>query len=539
MTSFELDAMPEIAPFEFVATTENSEKQRVADILGIESSPDWEIVDRDDGAQLVMVHYVEDARTDYVKYGHLRGVVVDMEAGVAVAQSFGYNLTVVCDALTVDENSNLHIANPASGEDYVYPAHQVKISRAYDGFIIMAYRHKGVTHFSTHRKINPVNSRWGKSAKFLDIYREAGGPTEDQLFDLSMPYGSKCHIFLVAHRDLLMTTRQVVNRPYVVVLGDFNMQIARGEETDYMWSPLWQANNIMPTINNASMIYAPPPMTLEQGNDFLANGYYLQDPTIDVRMRTGEALFITVFDEKNTLLQVLKVNSSAYDWRSNMRGNEANLNHRFYELIPDSYNDFTKNQVLWNEFSSRYIITPLLSAAVLRTLMDSGIEGLHGLLSLPEERIDAEGIQIMFGNARGRAQLIWENFVLAVPLQHQDDALDLFAKFNADRDALIEWLITLERQKRSERNLIDNLTEKGIDETTVKSIQRIIGQARVRVSIDPYKTLTISQAIRGLIDNEFAISLYRMVRAVDRYKNPRVLKAKETLAPRAVAPIRS
>jgi len=136
MTSFELDAMPEIAPFEFVATTENSEKQRVADILGIESSPDWEIVDRDDGAQLVMVHYVEDARTDYVKYGHLRGVVVDMEAGVAVAQSFGYNLTVVCDALTVDENSNLHIANPASGEDYVYPAHQVKISRAYDGFIL-------------------------------------------------------------------------------------------------------------------------------------------------------------------------------------------------------------------------------------------------------------------------------------------------------------------------------------------------------------------------------------------------------------------
>jgi len=100
-----------------------------------------------------MVHYVEDARTDYVKYGHLRGVVVDMEAGVAVAQSFGYNLTVVCDALTVDENSNF-ISPIRQRRGLRLSAHQVKISRAYDGFIIMAYRTRvSLTSVLTGRSI--------------------------------------------------------------------------------------------------------------------------------------------------------------------------------------------------------------------------------------------------------------------------------------------------------------------------------------------------------------------------------------------------
>src|SRR3989304_6739213 len=95
-------------------------KSDIANILAIENSGAWEIISSDPDHNLYMVHHKPEA--DLVKYGDIRGIVVDVKSRSIVCKSYGYTPTIVSNTIEntmVDTNGTVHqFINPEFKKGY-------------------------------------------------------------------------------------------------------------------------------------------------------------------------------------------------------------------------------------------------------------------------------------------------------------------------------------------------------------------------------------------------------------------------------------
>ena len=472
---------------------------RIMSILNLTSEVGWEVVDS--YKKLKLVHYKDDA--DMLAVGHLRGILVDVEAGLIIASSFGYTPTVCTNQLIVNNEGNIVLQDEYSV--HTFGGANTKIKRCYDGGVVLrVIYYEGECYRLTHKKIKPMKSRFGNSCFFTQMYKEAGGPLDSQMFDLTKKYSPMYYVFLVVHPKLLMATRQNVLKPYVVLLsinhlwnpetGPFPI-----EEVDLDTSYSFETSPFIASEMNQPFVHFPETLTLQQANKHLLTGYYDDVPNVDIRQLPGESLIVYKF-LNGQVIDIVKVNSVAYQYRFNMRNNDPSIYHQFYNLVNHSYTSLSYH-TNYVEFKNKFM---LLDHYTKDDLVD---------------KIEKEG-KIMYlnqGDIKDRKdrdsilEMIWLNYVVSLPFNMQLEACGFLERFLVERDQVTRWLISHETGHLEKKDL----TERGVS---------LIMAARTTATslVNTKKAAKYDDAIKVVISNfvrnEWGASLYALVKKMKNIK---------------------
>ena len=502
-----------VLPFVFDASYKGDAlTKRCSEIIGMKDLTGWSVIDTYEN--LALVHY--NPKTDFQKFGHIRGLLLDTESGDIIADSFGYTPIAICNEITpTDDNVSITDVDGINHK-FLLTDKDVYVKRVFEGVVIRVIWYNNKMYRITHKKINPTRSKWGNSKRFLDIYDESNGPTAEQLFDTTKPYSSTCYHFLAVDNSLLVATRQKMTVPYLVYIERQEVFLQKPDTDIATGIPTFPLIEQITGTVTQSGIYNPRQLNINQVNKFLKYGYYKPYDAPDERQLTGESvIFYKKVDE--AIVDVVKVNSTSYEWRSNLRGGNHNIVNQFYSKLNMVYGDI-KEESQWEKLKSNLILFPLYSFDDMKNLYDVG----KGILLIGIDE-NFKPTKEMYNTRQSRINLFWTNYMLALPISHQEAALELLENFTTDRNNLINWLCTLENNVKiiSEPDhckyivRIINFARKSANEA-VKDGTNLTQKGQVL----NYKAM-IKRKIYDLINKERGTSLYAMIREM---KHPNLPK---------------
>jgi len=173
-----MTSIPSGTPNQSHSPEEESLYARLAEIAGLADDGNWEIYDDISDRGLFLLHSKIEPKIS----GLPRGVVVDIENGVVVCDSFGFTPVVSLDLLkTLPNSEDISVVDEFINR-HIFTAGHYTVTPAYEGVVIRAFKHESVVYFSTHKRLDCSRSRWGSSDYFLDIYKRLGGPQAEDLF---------------------------------------------------------------------------------------------------------------------------------------------------------------------------------------------------------------------------------------------------------------------------------------------------------------------------------------------------------------------
>ncbi len=484
-------------------------KEKVAQILGLLVNDNWGIVDSDHN--LYKAHYNTEEAFNVEKYGTVRGVTVDIEAGTKIAEAFGYTPTAILPKIEFTSSNKLFLTDE-DGTKHILLKDKIHLRHGLEGLIIIVSKNNGVTYFASHKRLNITRSFWGDSPKFKDIYDMLGGPSSEQLFNVSSNYSPFCHIFLAVHPDLLHVSRGSIGNGFLVYMGVRKMwdtepnsspyrlttkdgqPLLAGGQTAEQWQnspkPLagWvETNPQLPELTTAfpteaelqsdqpNKIWYLPNLSVDEANAFLRYGYTekFDDTNLDERLRLGE--FIIAYNTETG--QLLRIESKAYKWRRGMRNDEANILMRFYELSSDARNyEPQKRKDDLTIFRTYYPALKMWNISDIKDLVDIG-----QLLVWPgsdSENVDAESVQDI-DTFEKRLYNIWAAYLMAVPIHRQKQVKEYYERYFTNFDDLKEWLYDLyqEGMTKREDSIIDyNMRIAPIIAEAIRGAQSTISQ---------------------------------------------------------------
>jgi len=505
-------------------------KQTIANILQVPVSEGWTICSDNPEKQLYLVHYTQNSNME--RFGELRGVVVDLVARTVVCRSFGYTPTATTSKLVVAEDGHFHLTDQNFREHVISPDY-VSIKLGFEGTILRVFKHGGIVYHSTHRRLNPVNSRWGNSITFLEMYSALNGPADDVLFNPKSDYSPYCHIFLMVHPDVLVATKQDVGPGYLVYLGPKQMW-----STDYATCPYKQVQengalfpgvteeqfeldprpnagyidpelrvppsvNILPPKITQPITFSPFNLDLEAANKHLQYGFYdpFDDSTLDPRLGTGEFVILYKKDLKGAITGLLKVQSKAYQWRSDMRDNNPNLLNRMYQLLNGSYIR-TETPEGYQDYISRFpLMTPYTVESIQKELP---------IVVWPQTSTGTN-----LNTKDDRFFNIWMCFLMSVPLSRQFDVSQMYDQVLTDRAEVIRWLQAIEQEDDLENEEIPDRAKTIIRAARNFAQQKTdSGQNYNRAGRPLSIKVLTADNIRNLINKEEGSSLYRLAKSM-------------------------
>jgi hypothetical protein len=419
----------------------------IASILNIPNDKNWKIQDSIPDKNLYLVHYTDDA--DLNIYGKLRGLIVDTKTKIIVCRGRGHTPIVTTNNLELNEKQQLELTDENGKE---YKLKNFVIERGYEATGIYRWKHNGTVYYSTNKTIDAFHSHWGKSKTFGQIYTELGGPNDNEIFNTETMYSPYVHEFLIVHPDLLNVTKLPIGVGFIVSLG-----------IKMMWDPFnspFENYNVerdstiiyvkgtpqIPINTKVPIIHTPMAIDLETANLHLNYGFYKpQDfSQLDHRLTTGEFIIIYSLNELNQIDGIIKVQSTAYKWRSELRSQNPNLKYRLCELVTKSYSSPSDNlEDIYDVFLSQF---PIMTPKGLVEL-DASIKTAP-IVIYPQDKNYLEGKHLdILEKKEQRFYNIFLCLLSAVPLHLQENMLSLYTEFEEDRNNLIEWLKRLYREK--------------------------------------------------------------------------------------------
>lgn len=482
----------------------------VKEILDLPDIRGWSVLDHKDN--LALIHYDDDA--DMAQYGELRGIVVDTQNRCMVANSFGCTPTAIASHLEMDEERVIHVTDQ-NNLVHSFPVETTTITRVFEGVVLRAIWHNSKLHLISHKKLDPSRSRWGPSSSFTEMWEEASGPKAEDLFDTSRPYSSTCYVFLVVHPQLLVGTRQSIQAPYIVHLSTNAMPVSYPADQVAPGRMTIETDSDITSQVTTPFIHSPLSLTLESANYHLKYGYYHASDPEDIRQLTGEAV-IMWREEDGEIMDIVKVHSPAYEWRCQMRGNNHNIRNQFYSLLNIAYPDIARDDANWQRLQDRLILLPRYSASSIAELYNQN----GSILLIPQTEVFRED----YGTRDDRIYLLWMNYLLSLPSNHQASVLNLYTEFESDRKEAIAWVQDIERRQEK----IEDTEYADCIKRIIKSSRRLARQRMqegnnrsVRGATMNLPTL-IKTTIRNLIYKEYGPNLYGIIRDMKAEKNPPV-----------------
>jgi hypothetical protein len=463
-------------------------KDRIAAILKLDNSDNWDVLDSE--GDVYLIHHKEGASLYH--YGHLRGVVVDVKAGLVLSTPFPTPIIAVVKEWK--DSDGVYSVTDVNGIEHTIPQERVvSTRRSFEGVIIRVIKHGGKVYFMTYKRLYAGKARWASSPTFLDMYTEAKGPTADELFDKDKLYSPFSYIFLVVHPALLTATRQHVTAPYVVYLG------SNTEWNGSPYSSVEEQSNFTFTdhVDVGSVVSEPcrhvsRTLSNDEVNQFLDTGYW----QIGGKLGTGEAIMLHYNDEHQRL-RCLVLHSVAYDWRYTMRNNQASNYHQFMTLITDanipaaSFREWL-SRCKWPYLPMGHVAEREVIRQCEEGVADPGYKGDQ----LPFFNGDWQP-----SGPKERLRFIWMNYVLSVPICQRGEVLTFLKRYAEEKAELVEWLQGLAHQKKHTSPL------------SIRVNQILTAAARTTpIHFD------VNRNIRSLIDKEYGDSLHRLIKEMKRTK---------------------
>ncbi len=470
-------------------------RAKIARILDIVDDEDnWEITE--EIGHLAMIHYTKNANMDI--YGHLRGILVDMEAETIIADSFGYTPVVEQNEL-INKNGIIEV-KAENGFVYSFDlaSNNTKMKRVFEGVVMRAIWHKGKMLFVSHKRINTEKSRWVSTDLFVNMYKQANGPTEEQLFDTSKPFSSTTYDFLIVDKSLLVGTRQDVDEPYIVLLETRTISVGRPADQVAPGKPTFLTSSDF----KPGHVHVPGNLTLEEANYHLKYGYYNKFEVEDIRQSTGEAIIIYTVSDDGLVDNIVKIHSTSYNWRFKIRGNNPNLTYQFYCLLNTIYTK-TYDATFVKHFKEQYMIFRPYNEKDILELYDIN----KSIITLPIDN------SVDLNNLDNRLHILWLNYVLSLHSYNQQYAIGILSKFLETRNKLINWIQSVELKNRNLDNIELSKRVKEIISVARKTAKQSMSNVRSNKN-GTYISLSdmIKKNIRSLIYKERGVSLFNMIK---------------------------
>ena len=490
---------------------------QLANIVGIETSAAWNIcgsAGKTDGKgqdQLYLLGLKPE--TDASRFPTLRGTVVDLQAKTVVSQSFPYTPTVVADELVPGDVVTL---TDVDGVVHKLDTEHLRITVGYEGFLVHVFKHDGVIYFHTRKRMSLDRSHWGKSGMFSDLYAAAGGPIGDNLFDPKCTHSPYCHVFIVSHPNILVSSKMDVGpNGTLIYLGSKQMwdptyascpykqkgedgQLLPGiTQEEFDADPRPAAGWIEPFSKEGEIysfvgVEAPRSLSLEEANVYLQVGdkddFHQHS---DFRINPGEFVILHQLDPISGEETMIRVESRAYAWRCQLRNNDPNLLHRFYQLVNGSYLHYE---------------TPEGKAAY---------DALYPQMGA-----------VNMADRDGRLYNIWLAFMHAIPPCRTVEATGFYMQLKSERYQLIGWLSGLGQLAPA---VVSQLCEE-LQIIMPKRVHDILGVAlstanhklQTKTNFDRQglrlsKKRMMFDSIRNLVGKEAGASLYRLVRTMKQW----------------------
>lgn len=480
-----------------ICVTADPLRSHVAQIIGHESYLPWTIVQdkvfetKDGNKHLVLIDVDPKVAPDLI---HLRGIIVDVDVEVILATSQGYTDTAVSDGLMADGGD---IALVDTDEKYhLFPAGEYTAYYALDGAVVRLFWYGGKLFVATHRAMwlydAPQRSRWGSGPTFHEMIELCGVPPVDELFDTSVMNSDTCHLFLLCHPSLNVSSR--VSGCFCVHVESFAMSLKSGTvsapgKIDFA------VTEDLPLVVADKTVYRQRPLSLDEMNNHLLSGFFNPVPTADPRITTGESIML-FRRQAGTLLDVVRVYSTAAYHRMTLRGNNANPVHQFHALISYALpplDSEAAHRELWSRFAS---LRPYSEEQVLQTLQDFGAVHL-----IPVEFHSDEWLS----SVDNRIHMVWLNMILAMAPEKQPGFATAFSDFKRAREQLVNWLIELEQSPTPIHTLGE---EYGRCKSLIKGARDAAGRQKQRAQ----RNVSVAEFIRNFVFREKGPSVYKMVR---------------------------
>lgn len=484
-------------------------REQIATILSIPNTESWQIIDTDTASGLYLIHYTPDA--SMVRYGSLRGVVVDVPNKTIVARSYGFTPIISASSLAVAEyDGNIHLTDAVNPNvDYDINPETTLFYPGFEGTIMRVFLHGGRVYHSTHKKLDATRSRWGNSPTFVEIYRQLGGPSDEDLFDLSKNYSPIVHVFLLAHPSVQVASKTPIGAGYLVYLGPRQMwdplqSSYPQSEIDSTDHGVVAAEEFIPN-SNQPVIYSPRPMTLDEVNKHLNFGFHqpFDQSGLESRLLPGEFVVAYLQDKNSKAISgAIRIESPSYHWRSSLRDNNPNLIHQFYLLsngkfIQAQYDD--EREVYLRKFP---ILTPYDDESIAEVLREGPI------VVWPQEELSEATINEILADSELRLYNIFLAFLYSLPGHRQEEALNIYQNYQEGLQEVIDWLINL--------NANDDLAYELIPPRARQIIANARGIARARIDQGSGENMEnlVEEEINNLVESEEGASLFRLANSV-------------------------
>jgi hypothetical protein len=470
-----------------------SYKNDVATALNIPVVDDWEIYDEDPDHHLVLVHTNPDA--DLVKYGWIKGIILDTRTWKVVCQSYG-NSTTVSLSMTRDLSptrafSRAPVGPPTptevfrlattDGQYLDLNTDRIEWVDGYDGTLVRVWKHDGVVYVSSHKRIHTDRASWGGSPPFRQLYTDLGGPI-DGLFGEDES-SRVVFTFLMVHPALQIGSHVPMEEPFMLYLGDHIMD-GKGD--------------IPPIPAVLDTLRRPNRLTLNEVNTRLKYGHYApeQSPYLRQDPRTSHGEFVMCFEytdaSKSRIARCLKIQSDAYTWRTAMRDNDFNLEHLVFKVAGIKRRDLRRRPD-WYEFSNRYPFIDVPTQDELPYLVPRLVD---------ERDVGNKQRQVAIGA-----------LVYATHPKRQAEILKHFTTYLIALEKTSKWVLSLDGATPEQFAAIEASSASGTYAVgRIKNILQVSHGRADKHATPEDKRKELESSVRYLIENEYGESMYKLYR---------------------------
>jgi len=494
-----------------------SVKHKIAKILNLPDTTGWIITDFITEKGLYCIHY--DRYADMIKYGHLRGIVVDVINNLVVCKSYGYTPNIELEEIEFD-GDQIKLRDVSNCE-HTLDISNVKFKIGYESTVIRVWKHDGDIYTSTHRRINPDKSRWGSSIPFKKMYENLNGPTTELFGD--EPYSPWCHIFLMVHPEILIATKLPVKNGFLVYLEPHKMwdpedtifDKLKGFSPNDLLKPKEPKNMVtkQPESDSAPVVFKSSNISMEEANRHLKYGFYETFKMSDRRLETGEFIILTENDSSGDIKRTFKVSSIPYMWRSEMRDNNPNIYHRFFQLADGQFID-TKTSFGFEQYVSKFPLLTHYDSNEIKTMLNG--DGFVTWAQKDEtSSLSVEKRTELLENNKKRLYNIWQCYIASVPLCNQEKVSEMLTDYENVRYKTIKWLQEIESSNVVTDNISSEYSDRVkniIDET--RKYAQVINKRGVSTRYKNMKEL-VNRNIYELIMKEGGFSLYRLIKLMN------------------------
>ena len=277
------------------------------------------------------------------------------------------------------------------------------------------------------------------SHKFVDLYKESGGPDLDTIFDSKAKYSPWVLTFVLCHRELINVSRLELDSGVLVFVGEYRMYSE--ENSPYPTEEVqWKKPEIKlaKDLEEAIALKLPFPsqsLTFKAAVNFLKYGYGPNVEFEDIHRHhtNGECLIVTFPSkgDKYSPPEVLRIHSYAYQKRYMLVDNQPNFALRFFTLATDAMQPFDSPDALYHYISKYPVVEDI-----------EDVNKAPGMLSKSKRRLF---------DFKGRLRNVWLNYMLALPQYRRMEVMPLFDFYFYVNKEVRNWLFNNYYNQPNER----------------------------------------------------------------------------------------